>query len=67
MGGLRAVARAEAIPSVEKSAGWKLLDHVWYAGAWLGFLAVMLLAHHLVPDPAGLGTHTELGLPPCGF
>lgn len=30
-------------------------------------LAVLLIASALDPDPRGLGTHTRLGLPPCGF
>lgn len=29
--------------------------------------AVLLTARTLTPDPAGHGTHTQLGLPPCGF
>lgn len=29
--------------------------------------AVLALARLLVPAPEGLGTHTQLGLPPCGF
>lgn len=30
-------------------------------------LVVMLIAASLTPDPAGHGTHTQLGFPPCGF
>ncbi len=30
-------------------------------------LAVLITAASLTPDPAGHGTHTQLGLPPCGF
>lgn len=30
-------------------------------------LAVVITATTLNPDPAGHGTHTQLGLPPCGF
>ena len=30
-------------------------------------LAVLALAARLEPDPRGLGTHVQLGLPPCGF
>jgi hypothetical protein len=29
--------------------------------------AVLGLARHLVPDARGFGTHTQLGLPGCGF
>jgi|WetSurMetagenome_2_1015567.scaffolds.fasta_scaffold71130_4 hypothetical protein len=32
-----------------------------------GCAAVLLLGMILVPSPDGLGTHTELGLPPCGM
>jgi hypothetical protein len=30
-------------------------------------LAVIALAFKLHPDPTGVGTHEQLGLPPCGF
>lgn len=29
--------------------------------------AVMITAMMLTPNPVGHGTHTQLGLPPCGF
>lgn len=29
--------------------------------------AVLITAAFLTPDPSGHGTHTQLGLPPCGF
>jgi hypothetical protein len=29
--------------------------------------AVLAIARALTPDPAGFGTHTQLGLPPCLF
>lgn len=38
----------------------------WFFLAAIPF-AVILTARMLVPDPAGHGTHTQLGLPPCGF
>jgi hypothetical protein len=28
---------------------------------------ILVLARMLVPDPRGFGTHTQLGLTPCGF
>lgn len=38
---------------------------------WLLFLlpavAVVITAAFLTPNPIGHGTHTQLGLPPCGF
>jgi len=33
----------------------------------LVILAVLLAARFLRPDPRGLGTHTQLFLPPCSF
>ncbi len=30
-------------------------------------MGVLLTAYLLRPDPAGMGTHQQLGLPPCGF
>jgi hypothetical protein len=37
--------------------------------AFLGLiaLAVLITAAHLPPDPSGMGTHRQLGLPPCGW
>ncbi len=34
-------------------------------GVALGVLAAFGVARLLVPDPRGLGTHEQLGLPPC--
>ena len=44
----------------------------WVSRAiWIGMAAaaitVVALAAFLTPNPAGHGTHTQLGLPPCGF
>lgn len=33
----------------------------------LGCLAVLTVAAYLSADPAGHGTHTQLGLPPCSW
>ena len=30
-------------------------------------VAPLAVARGVSPDPAGLGTHTSLGMPPCGF
>jgi len=38
----------------------------WFFLAAIPF-AVILTARILTPDPSGHGTHTQLGLPPCGF
>jgi hypothetical protein len=43
------------------------LDHAVYALMLLGLACVFGLAAWLKPDPSGIGTHTGLGLPPCGF
>ena len=32
-----------------------------------GAFVVLVLARVLTPDPSGLGTHVQLGLPPCLF
>lgn len=33
----------------------------------IGSLAVLIIGARLSPDPAGTGTHTQLGLAPCGL
>lgn len=44
---------------------------LWSRLGWLLFfvpaLAVLVTAALLTPNPEGHGTHTQLGLPPCGF
>ncbi len=42
-------------------------DHFLYGLTIAGFAALVTIAAFLSPDPSGLGTHTELHLPPCGF
>ena len=37
------------------------------AGVAVGALAILGLAAWLEPSPAGLGTHTRLNMPPCGW
>lgn len=39
---------------------------VWF-GIYSGGCGVLILAALLQPSPTGLGTHQQLGLPPCGF
>jgi len=36
-------------------------------GAGLGLVVVLAVAACLTPSPQGLGTHEQLGLPPCTF
>jgi hypothetical protein len=43
------------------------LDRAVYVLLLLGLACVFGLAAWLKPDATGIGTHTELGLPPCGF
>lgn len=38
----------------------------WYSMA-AASAAVVAIARALTPDPAGIGTHLQLGLPRCGF
>ncbi len=45
----------------------KVYDHLLYAGAIAGFAAMASVAAWLAPAPSGLGTHTQLHLPPCGL
>ncbi|MEM7137280.1 MAG: DUF2752 domain-containing protein [Myxococcota bacterium] len=45
--------------SAFERASWGLLA--------LCSFAVLLTAAVLEPNPRGMGTHTQLGLPPCGF
>ncbi len=33
----------------------------------VGAIAMLVAAAWIDPDPRGYGTHTQLGLPPCGF
>lgn len=43
------------------------LDRALWAIAFAAGLIVLSLAAFLEPDPSGVGTHEQLGLPPCGF
>lgn len=47
------------------------LDRLWLRAtvflAGGGLLSLLLAARWLTPDLRGLGTHEQLGLPPCGF
>ncbi len=52
---------------VEAPGRLSLLDHAAYAVVLATLITVFALAGWVHPDPAGLGTHTQLHLPPCGF
>jgi hypothetical protein len=40
---------------------------LWSAFLLLLFVPMLGIGLYLNPSPAGLATHTQLGLPPCGF
>ncbi len=40
-------------------------DRLALLGMAVGFVCLVLVAWWLTPDPRGLGTHEQLGLPPC--
>jgi len=47
----------------ESSASEKIIQ----AALLVGCIGTGILGSMLEPDPSGVGTHTRLGLPPCGF
>lgn len=61
-----AAAPAQAAPAVRERAAVAAARRGWCALAVCAAL-VLIVARLLVPDPHGLGTHTQLGLPRCGF
>lgn len=65
MGEATATERAEGGPTAEERA--TILSRAVWSVLFGGPLAVMITAAILSPDPEGHGTHTQLGLPPCGF
>ena len=55
-------------PLVERVHPQRLARTRWIAATCLAACAGLLgVAGWLSPSPAGLGTHRQLGLPPCGF
>lgn len=68
---------AQAIPRVSQGRGPIFGADLVGQGDWSsvvtwlvlfsGPLAVLITAATLTPSAAGHGTHTQLGLPPCGF
>ncbi|MCC7535331.1 MAG: DUF2752 domain-containing protein [Deltaproteobacteria bacterium] len=69
-----AAAAAPAIDAEAARVAWereaarsKLLSRVVWAVLGLGALTVVVIAAILHPSTEGHGTHTQLGLPPCGF
>ena len=47
--------------------GGRALDRLFGLALTLGALGVLAVAVWLSPSAAGVGTHTQLGLAPCGF
>ena len=45
----------------------KTVARIVWAILWLTPFAVLVVAALLTPSPIGHSTHTQLGLPPCGF
>lgn len=41
-------------------------DQWFYGLCWVTGALVFSLSFYLTPEAAGVGTHTQLGLPPCG-
>jgi hypothetical protein len=58
-------ARAQGVPEPRPES--RSAARLGWAALGSGALMVLALARWLRPDPSGLGTHTQLGLPPCGF
>lgn len=54
-----------AAPDVRN--GGCAVGRVWAAVVALGCLAILAGAAWLNPNPAGIGTHEQLGMPACGF
>lgn len=44
-----------------------ILERLLWSALTGGCVSVLVLAAWLEPDARGYGTHTQLGLPPCGF
>ena len=53
--------------SLDSSATWRSLQPWLWGGVVAASALVLGVAALLEPDPRGHGTHTQLGLPPCGF
>jgi len=62
----RAVQLAEAFPITERREGGFISRLVFLLVALVP-AAVFYIALNLRPNPLGHSTHTQLGLPPCGF
>ncbi len=45
----------------------KFYDYLGYSFLLISLPIILFLAYLLIPKSGGVGTHEELGLPPCGF
>lgn len=66
LGGMTPVA-VQTQARETRNRGATVPERVWSALLALAAAAPLLVAARLSPDPAGHGTHTQLGLPPCGW
>ncbi len=53
--------------STGSTGNWRALQPWLWSAIAASAALVLLLAAWLEPDSRGHGTHTQLGLPPCGF
>lgn len=52
------------VPSLRQNKPWKRL---FYLGLSVGILILLIIASRLEPNASGMGTHQQLGLPPCSM
>lgn len=52
---------------LDRPAGLSRRLRLLLAVVGLGWIAPLVVAGCLTPSPSGLGTHQQLGLPPCSF
>lgn len=45
----------------------KFYDYLGYIILLASFPIIIFISYNLIPNKNGVGTHEELGLPPCGF
>ncbi len=56
-----------AAPARITSSEVGIVERLIWAAVSVGCLSLLGIAAWLDPSPAGHGTHTQLGLPPCGW
>lgn len=62
------LARTERSPNAERrNRSATVAERVWSAVLAIAVVTPLVIAAFLRADPAGHGTHTQLGLPPCGW